>query len=89
VKTCLFSGRLVLCLLCIRSWQATAQHQRYQQRRQQLSQQLLLSKPSFHRVLAESRAKLGQLRSEGSLAPMEEGVFRLEALVSAQQEYQQ
>lgn len=79
------------CTVCVSpcSWQATAQRQRYEQRRQQLSQQLLLLKPSFHRVLADARAKLGQLHSEGSLAAMEEGTFRLEALVAAQQEYQQ
>lgn len=46
-------------------------------------------KPSFHRVLAECRSKLAQLHAEGPLAAMEEGLFRLEALVNLQQEYQQ
>lgn len=54
-----------------------------------MSQQLLLLKPNFHRVLSESRAKLAQLHAEGPLAPMDEGPFRLEALVNIQQEYLQ
>jgi hypothetical protein len=76
-------------LLPLCSWQAKAQQQRFQQRRQQLSQRLLLLKPNFHRVLGESRARLAQLAAQGPLAPMEEGVFKLEALVDTQQEYQQ
>lgn len=71
------------------SWQASAQQQRFQQHRQQLGQQLLLLKPSFHRVLAEAQARLAQLHAEGPLATMDEGVFKLESLISTQQEYQQ
>lgn len=85
----LTAGQQMLKGSTLHSWRTNAQQQRFQRRRQQLSQRLLLLKPSFHRVLGECRSKLAQLHAEGPLAAMEEGLFRLEALVNLQQEYQQ
>lgn len=54
-----------------------------------MSGQLLLLKPSFHRVLAEVRARLTGVQAAGALQEMEPGVFKLDVLVAQQQEYQQ
>lgn len=75
-------------MTCILRWRANARRQRFQRRRQQVSQQLLLLKPGFQRVLSESRSRLAQLQAVGALQQMDAGAFRLEALVSQQQEYQ-
>jgi hypothetical protein len=62
---------------------------KFQRNRQRLAQQLLLLKLPYIKLLVDCRAKMGGILDTGALQPLAPGLYKLEALVEQQQEYQQ
>eukprot|EP00878_Enallax_costatus_P036082 GHUV01040375.1.p1 GENE.GHUV01040375.1~~GHUV01040375.1.p1 ORF type:complete len:651 (+),score=194.50 GHUV01040375.1:228-2180(+) len=72
----------------LRRWHANVRRNVYERNRQQLAKQLLILKPGYLKVLNESRSKLAAVHQAGALQDMPDGLYKLDALVESQQDYQ-
>ncbi|WIA31508.1 hypothetical protein OEZ86_002401 [Tetradesmus obliquus] len=73
----------------IRRWHANVRQLKFQRSRQRLAQQLLLLKLPYLKLLMDCRAKMGAILDTGALQAVAPGLYKLDALVEQQQEYQQ
>lgn len=74
-------------LPALRRWHANVRRLVFQCNRQHLTQQLLVLKLPYLKLLMDSRSKMGAILSAGALQPMPPGLYKLEMLVEQQQEY--
>jgi hypothetical protein len=72
-----------------RRWHANVRQLKFQRNRQRLAQQLLLLKLPYLKLLVDCRAKMGAILDAGALQPVAPGLYKLDALIEQQQEYQQ
>jgi hypothetical protein len=72
-----------------RRWHANVRELKFESSRQRLSQQLLLLKLPYLKLLMDCRAKMAAILEAGALQPVAPGLYKLDALVEQQQEYQQ
>jgi hypothetical protein len=70
-------------------WHANVHQLKFQRSRQRLAQPLLLLKLPYLKLLMDCRAKMGSILDTGALQHVAPGLYKLDALVEQQQEYQQ